>query len=242
LYSIGTAAQDPDLIFYMSFDHANGNTVADESGNGNTGTLKGDAEIVKDGKFGSALSVSGNGYVDCGNGDILNQDFPGLTIEAWIYPTVIEGIQHIISKWQWTVEGDHFAISLGDGLPGIVVADGLVAAMASVTGKSRVKENQWLHLAGTWDAETLEERVYVDAELDGKGPQDSCQGINLKSNENLKLGGQVTGTGRYFIGLIDEAAIYGRVLREDEIRKDMRGLAAVQPSGKVSTTWADIRY
>ena len=43
LSSIGRAAQDPDLVFYMSFDNVSGNEIEDDSGNGSTGTLNGDA-------------------------------------------------------------------------------------------------------------------------------------------------------------------------------------------------------
>lgn len=203
--SIVRAGEKPDLIFYMSFDNMSGNAVKDDSGNENTGALKGDSKIVKGGKFGSALSVSGEGYVDCGNREALNQAFPGLTIEAWIYPTAISGIQQIVSKWQWTVAGDHFALGIVDGVPGICVADGLVAAQVSVLGQTTIRKNQWYHVAGIWDASTFEERVYVNGKLDRKGPQSDCKGINTKSTENLKIGGQVTGTGRYLSVLLTKS-------------------------------------
>jgi len=70
LSSTGEAV-DKDLFFYMSFDKVSGNTVQDESGKDNAGILKGDAKIVNNGKYGSALSVSGAGYVDCGNEKFL---------------------------------------------------------------------------------------------------------------------------------------------------------------------------
>jgi hypothetical protein len=237
---IGRAASDPDLIFFMSFDKVSGDEVEDDSGNGNTGTLTGDAEITKDGKFGSALSVSGEGYVDCGNGEILNQEFPGLTIEAWVYPKAHSGIQMVVSKFTYTAEGDHFGLFLSDGKVGMGVADGKVAENGAAIGNTIIKENKWTHIAGTWSSEGFINKVYINGEFDGESKQ-TGKGINTNSDENLKVGAQVTGQPRYFIGLTDEPAIYGRVLTQDEISRDMVGMAPVQPSGKLPTTWASIR-
>jgi hypothetical protein len=64
----------------------------------------------------------------------------------------------------------------------------------------------------------------------------------LEAEETLKIGAQITGTQRYFTGLIDDVAIYSRVLKADEIKKDMTGnIADIQPSGKLSSTWAKIK-
>jgi len=78
----------------------------------------------------------------------------------------------------------------------------------------------------TWDSQSFNQQVYINGKLDSEGRQNGS-GINLNS--------QITGTPRYFIDLIDEVAIHGRVLTEDEIKIDMQGMASV-PSGKVSTT------
>jgi len=41
-----------------------------------------------------------------------------------------------------------------------------------------------------------------------------------------------------FSGIIDEVAIYNRVLTEEEINQDMLGVMyAVAPAGKLATTW-----
>lgn len=238
--SIGRAVEDETLVFYISCDKASGNTVEDESGNGNTGTLEGDAKITKDGKFGSALSVSGKGYVDCGNGEVLNQEFPGLTIEAWIYPKALGGIQAPVVKWAWAVAGDHFGFFLSENYALAAVADGKVSE-GGFTGKEAINENEWTHVAVTWNSKDNTYEIYINGELDGKEKQAGA-GINTNSQETLKIGAQITGTERYFNGLIDEVAIYGRVLTENEIKKDMKGIStSVQPSGKVSATWANIK-
>ena len=237
--SVGGAAKNPDLIFYMSFDNASGDEIEDDSGNGSTGFLNGDAELTADGKFGSALSLGGAGHVDCGNADILNQDFPGLTIEAWVYPTALGGIQAPAAKWAWTVQGDHFGLFLSEDKPLVAVADG-VTSENGLTATGAINENEWTHVAVTWDSQSFNQQVYINGKLDSEGRQNGS-GININSAETLKIGAQITGIPRYFIGLIDEVAVYGRALTEGEIKIDMQGMAPVQPSGKVSTTWVEIK-
>jgi len=240
--SIGIAAVDKDLFFYMSFDKVSGNTIQDESGKGNAGTLKGDANIVNEGKYGSALSVSGAGYVDCGNGAVLNQAFPGITIEAWIYPKVLAGVQSVVSKWTNTIETDHYSLALVDSMVAAAVGDGATAEQG-LAGNPVLVINKWNHVAWTWDSKDDAYKIYVNGVLDATGKQ-TGKGANLKSTENLKIGAQITGGAgpRYFNGLVDNAAIYGRVLTENEIKKDIEGtITPVQPLGKVSATWASIK-
>ena len=95
-------------------------------------------------------------------------------------------------------------------------------------------------MTGRWNSEDFNQQVYINGKLDSEGRQDGS-GINLNSEETLKIGAQITGTPRYFIGLVDEVAVYGRVLTENEIKIDMEGMASVQPSGKLSTTWAETK-
>jgi hypothetical protein len=237
--SIGGAAKDETLIFYTSFDNMSGDKIQDDSGNGSLGTLNGDAKIVKDGKYGSAVSLGGAGHVDCGNNKILNQAFPGLTIEAWVNPKVL-GEQAIAVKWAWTVAGDHIGLFLFSGKGLIAVADGLTSE-GGFQGTKAIKTNEWAHVAATWNSKDFSYQIYINGELDGSGKQNG-KGVSTKSPETLKIGAQITGTQRYFTGLVDEVAIYSRVLTEEEIKKDMKGnIADVQPSGKLSATWAIIK-
>ena len=49
-------------------------------------------------------------------------------------------------------------------------------------------------------------------------------------------------TGQKFNGAIDEVAVWNRALTEDEIEQSMGDLAAaVDPSGKLATTWARVK-
>ena len=236
--SVGNA-KDKDLIFYMSFDKMKGDKIQDDSGNESIGTLKGDANIVKDGKYGSAISLGGAGYVDCENNPILNQEFTGLTIEAWVNPKVLAAESTIAAKWAWTASGDHIGFFLFNGKGLIAVADG-VTSEQGFTGKKVINENEWAHVAATWDSKDFSHQIFINGELDSNGKQ-TGKGINTKSGETLKIGAQITGTARYFTGLIDEVAIYGKILTDTEIKRDMQGMAPVESLGKLLTTWASIK-
>ena len=53
-----TSAAPPGLVAAYGFDEGSGTTTADQSGNGNTGTLS-NATWSTAGKFGNALSFNG---------------------------------------------------------------------------------------------------------------------------------------------------------------------------------------
>ena len=237
--SFDVAAKDKDLVFYMSFDKMNGDKIQDDSGNDNIGTLNGDAKIVKNGKYGSAISLAGAGYVDCGNNPILNQEFTGLTVEAWVNPKVLSPESTIFGKWAWTATGDHIGLFMFAGKAMVAVADG-VTSEQGFSGKKVVNENEWVHVAATWNSKDFSHQIFINGELDSVGKQ-TGKGINTKSQETLKIGAQITGTARYFTGLIDDAAIYGRILTDQEIKKDMQSLASVEYFDKLSSTWAGIK-
>src|SRR5947208_4131388 len=74
------------LVAAYSFDEGAGTTVADASGNGNTGTING-ATWTTAGRYGSALVFDGTSTsVTVANAGSLRLT-TGMTLEAWVYPT-----------------------------------------------------------------------------------------------------------------------------------------------------------
>ena len=55
----------------------------------------------------------------------------------------------------------------------------------------------------------------------------------------------VSDSGRFFDGLIDDAGIFNVALTVDEINdimsKGLSGITAVSPSGKLATTWSELK-
>ena len=76
----------PGLVAAWAFDEASGTTTADQSGNGNDGTLV-NATRVTTGKFNNALNFNGtNAWVSVADAASLDLT-TGMTLEAWVRPS-----------------------------------------------------------------------------------------------------------------------------------------------------------
>jgi len=109
-------------------------------------------------------------------------------------------------------------------------------AQRLVTGESLTTE--WTHVAVNYEkGEGVEE--YFNGELAGEGAAppavDAIDG-------SIMVGARHPGQ-EFFKGIIDEVAVYNRTLSLDEIKRDMEavGGAAVSNSGKLASTWANIK-
>ena len=87
-----TAPPVTGLVAAYGFDAGSGTTAADQSGNGNTGTLANATWAgAGSGKFGNALSFNGtNATVNIPHSASLNLT-TGMTLEAWVRPTALAG-------------------------------------------------------------------------------------------------------------------------------------------------------
>ena len=84
----GSADPMASLVAYWPLDENTGTAAYDRSGNGNNGTITN--AVWTPGKNGSALSFNGSGYyINAGTGASITSG--QLTLEAWIYPTVLGG-------------------------------------------------------------------------------------------------------------------------------------------------------
>ena len=87
------------LVAAYAFDEGGGPTVTDASGSGNTGLVAG-ATWTAQGRFGSALVFDGvNDWVAVSDSTSLDLT-AGLTLEAWVFPTVATGWRTVILKEQ----------------------------------------------------------------------------------------------------------------------------------------------
>ena len=230
------------VVIYFGFEDGIGETVTDLSGNGNDGKLEGDTSWT-DGKFGKALNFGGqNGIVRV----IHNHHFEfteGITICAWIRPTLIEGP----GTWQLIAAkgpdiDEFFEILLhpqGYIWMGWRFSTGRVAPKKSF---NEVVKNKWQHIAVSFQSGDWW-KVYLDGEkLVDYSPEDGKlypveSPLLLGTEEPLNLE-------RYYNGDMDEFAIFNRGLSHQEIRKIQRGIKkilAVEPTDKLSTTWGTLK-
>ena len=201
------------LVAAYNFEEASGTTVADASGKGNHGTTSGASRITS-GQFGRALSFDGvNDWVtinDAASLDLTN----GMTLEAWVYPTVN------MTQWATVILKEQ----PGGGLYELYANGDQSQPLTSVTvaGQYQVLSggpwlfaNQWTHLAATYSGTT--ERLYVNGTQVAQRPQ---TGPIEVSSSPLRLGGNSV-WGEFFKGRIDEVRIYNRALSATEIQTDM---------------------
>lgn len=237
-----TAAELEGLVVYFAFEGGNGNTVEDLSGNGNHGDLEGDTEWG-DGKFGNGLNFGGeNGIVRVKhNNDFVFTD--GITICAWIHPTLIAGP----GTWQLIAAkgpdvDEFFEILLHPD--GYIWMGWELTNGRQVPAKSPVKidNDKWQHVAVSFQrAEWW--TVYLDGEVLIDHPKQDAKLVPVESP--LILGTEEPlNLNRYYNGDMDEFAIFDRGLTQREIQKIQEGIEdilAVEPTAKLSTTWGNLK-
>ncbi len=196
-----------------NFDEGAGTTLTDRSGNGNHGTLNGPAWSAQ-GKYGGALSFDGtNDRVDIPDSDSLDAT-TGLTMEAWVFPTVNNGTRDILIKEGPSVDYYNlYARHASHGKPeSNVYANGTNHFAVGPTG---LGTNAWKHVAGTYDGSAL--KLYVNGSLAATTPVGGAIPVSAGA---LRVGGNSL-WGEYFRGRIDDVRIYNRALSASEVQNDM---------------------
>ena len=250
LSGMSFARIDPETcVGLWLFDEGKGDTTKDSSGNGNDGTLVSKPKWVKDGPFDNAMEFNGGSYVEVPHADILTMT-EEITVAFWFRTDkkmgVFEDRQAVVGKHYLEYEvgiypngGIHTYTS--DGAGGY--DEGINCSIAGKLPEGDWILDEWYHLA--WTLDGRHEIVYVN-------------GINVgeydKAHEGTKPGAHTLEIGRRqggslpMNGAVDEAAVFNVVLKEDDIIDCMEkgmlralGIEAVFPSGKVTTTWGEIK-
>src|SRR5258705_8695526 len=85
------------LVAAWNFNEGTGKTVADASGNNNTGTISG-ATWSTLGRFGNALTFNGTSNLVVINSSASLNVTTGMTLSAWVFPTAAQ------SGWRTVME------------------------------------------------------------------------------------------------------------------------------------------
>jgi hypothetical protein len=227
------------LVAYWSFEEVDADILIDHSGTGNDGQVNGDPEWV-DGPFGKAMEFDGvDDFVLVPNHESYNftQD-DSFTISLWINYQPKGDWQGPLQKFNggypFKVEVDtanqlYFAIYDGANFPQTLIGD--------------VRE-EWHHCGCVRDVDAGKLFAYLDGELAAEA-QDTTSG-EIANAADLYIGARKPGNTITYVGMLDEIAIYNRVLTEDEIVQAANGKLpevnlAVENFHKLSTTWGGIR-
>lgn len=228
------AAIDPeDILGMWTFDEGDGEEVRDISGNEHDGEIVGKITWVE-GKSGKAIEFAG-GHIRVEHTEDMNLETFSLT--AWInVPKIVDPYQFVVGKEAWPNRNYSMWIRPGTIVVGFTNGGDVQAPGASVVG------GVWHHVAGTYDGEIL--RSYVDGIQSGQNPL----GATPKTcNAPLMIGAQPPGADAGRIeGIIDEVGVFRVALTDKDINRIMEdGLKllafAVEPGGKLCTTWAMLR-
>jgi len=155
-----------------------------------------------------------------------------ITMEAWVYPTTINGDKRtIITKAAYYLQIEptsQVATYFYEVVPpGYHLSDG------------RVNENEWSHVAVTYDGKEI--KFYINGKKDSEVIKAKGQ-IRSQASWGVHLGGERDGCcPRYFQGTIDEIKISNYAKTRDEILKSMKDAASVSPQTKLPLVWGTIK-
>jgi len=222
------------------FDDGNGTTAKDSSASKNDGTLSNGAKWV-DGKFGKGVSFDGvDDFVGLASQPAITS---GFTFSAWVKRNAdTPSCQEVFNSHQFFLrtqpEGE---VATNPFETFVNLADGTVEPRASSGVASTV--GQWFFVTVTWDKTTL--KIYVDGEFKGQSTRTGALATPVTAQ--IGRGEQRDLNANAFNGIIDEVAFFSVVLEAGDIQTLMnQGLkesliAAVDLSGKLTTTWAGVK-
>ena len=217
-------------------DEGEGTTINDMSGNENHGELQGGEWV--DGPVGPALSLNGqDDRVIIADSDSLYLE-KAWTITAWVFVNGTEnGYGHILGKRPASGAIANYAFrtnSSGVSWEAYYSRGGWKGAW----NQGAVKKDEWLYMTATYDGEDTI-KIYENAEeiasVSGHGgpaPQDEAE---------VNIGGWENNTSETLDGMLYQVMLFSVALTEEDIITLMERPTPVEPSGKLATTWADIK-
>ena len=222
--------KDEELLLYFSFDNDKGNTVKDLSTHKNDGEIVGTADFVE-GKVGQGIKFTSAGEVKAPHISINDKSF---TVTLWANPMLAGGdLQCVFTQTQANQANTslHYRIYNNGTVRMGFYGNDLDAAAAVIA-------NEWAHICFWCDADSNTRRIYINGEQKAED-----QGKSLyKGTSGDTMVGSWGPNGQKFNGLIDEVMVWDRALTENEIELSMDpSAAAVEASGKLTTTWARIK-
>ncbi len=207
-----------DLAAHWSFDDGSGTSAFDSSGNGNDGTVEGNAEWVN-GQLGGALQFDGSGArVVAANIPFDNRSF---SVMMWVNAVLYTGEQVVFSTGLTGSNDTDMHFRLGGEGSGNVPPGGVRMGFYNNdldTAGGIIEENTWYHITFWYDFENQNRRIYVDGVMEAEGAANPYLG----TTGDTVIG--AWGTGQWFRGIIDDVQVYSHALTDNEILAAMQGL------------------
>jgi hypothetical protein len=203
---------DPGKTNLVALYALDGN-ANDASGKGNNGTVNGTALWVP-GLVNQALQFNGTStYVDCGSGASLNLT-DGVTITTWIKMDFTAGDRKIAGNQDLVTGGYKFGL-YSNNMAEFEIRTSANAATLNRTsaGGTALQQGVWYHVAGVYSKGQYI-RTYVYGNLDRELVTTVLLG---SSTGSFKLGRDPGSAAYYWLGAMDDVAVYNRALSPEEL-------------------------
>ncbi|MFH1726043.1 MAG: LamG domain-containing protein [Elusimicrobiota bacterium] len=205
----GAQAACPDgMLHYWTFDEGTieGNTVEDVAG-GNDGAITG--AISTAGRVGEALRFDGNDYVLSNGGINISGNQPR-TVEYWAKTNhLLSSASQPILWWGGLSTSRLNLVTFGHQRKTTFPTANFYGYYRDVSGSAEVFADEWTHVAVTYDGSDI--RIYINGAAGSPSPQP------LDTDASTLTIGHYPGWPSYYIGEVDEIAVYDRALTAEEI-------------------------
>ena len=154
-------------------------------------------------------------HADGGSTDLSGAD-QEITIVSWIRLSSLSTDQSVVDKYNTVVNGRQYQFrfqSSTDDMYCGLSSDGATFSFAD--SESNLSNLTFYHVACVYDDSTI--TMYIDGEVSGT-PTNYTSGI-FNGNAQFQIGkSNISGSGRWYGGQIDETAIFSRALSQAEIQ------------------------
>jgi hypothetical protein len=220
------------LVGLWLLDEGAGKIAKDGSGNGNDGTLDGNAKWDT-GKVGKGVVTAPQNAITIEVSDSLNSVVNAMSLGGWFRVDTDSDTGHRRNE-AYLLEDQAGGEQNPDGWVFAVWTEG--AGIALAWGQLKVKQGEWTHIAGTYDGKAL--NLYINGELD----------TTTKTTGKIARPAVPLGLGKYggetYVGGMDEIFLFSRALSQDELKELLKGFEAaspVMPQGKLAVSWGAVK-
>ena len=191
-----------------------GNTISDNSGYLDTGTMSGTINTPSSGppvKYDESNSLNFNGtnnIITIPNGPSLNLS-NNITVSAWAKTSSISSNQIIAEKGGWT--SGSYALSINANGDPEFSTYACSTSSANAISNIPVNDGSWHLITGEYTGSELE--IYVDGVLKNST---SCAQTTGQNNADFTIGAELGGS-NYFNGQLADVRVYNQVLTSTSI-------------------------
>ncbi|HBI23434.1 MAG TPA: hypothetical protein DDX84_04345, partial [Nitrospiraceae bacterium] len=200
-----------DAAAYWKLNETSGTTAYDSFGT-NNGTLY-NSPAWTGGKFNNAISFDGiDDYIQ-NSSSFLNSVLSSFTMEAWV-KTTSGGT--IFTLGEETSNKGQSVIGISGGkVYGRIQQNNSTTGFGDIISTLTYNDNQWHHIALTYDGATKQGILYVDGAPVGT-PLTTTSSLTLTTSY-FRIGLGLGNAFNYFSGYIDDVALYSRALTAEEV-------------------------